>query len=106
MVLKEVPASSCEDDAADVLTVRERGVRFRQILPEAPMTAIVERSAAIHPLEPLSEEEFRTAARILRDARHLAGKRVVCSTALHEPDRAAMATGMPPREAFMTVLDR
>ncbi len=65
---------------------------------------------SLHPLEPLSEDEFRAAARILRDAGRLEGRRIICSTALLEPDhdalRAFSAGGSLDRRAFVTVLDR
>ncbi len=61
---------------------------------------------ALHPLEPLAEAEFRTAARVLREAGKLAGSTIVCSTALHEPDHAALRSGTAEREAFVTLLDR
>lgn len=75
------------------------------------MTSVAERpETALHPLEPLSEEEFRLAARILREGGQLSGRRIVCSTALHEPDHdalAGLAEGrIPGRKAFVTVLDR
>jgi primary-amine oxidase len=75
------------------------------------MTALADRpETTLHPLEPLTEEEFRAAARIVRDAGTLGPHRIICSTALHEPDRAiagASADGArPDREAFITILDR
>ena len=64
-------------------------------------------NANVHPLEPLTDDEFRAAARALRDAGHLAGRRIICSTSLHEPDHAALANGKSPeREAAVTLIDR
>lgn len=70
------------------------------------MTAVVDRAdTGLHPLEPLTEEEYRTAARVLRESGYLAGRRQVCSTALHEPDHAELTNGGGERKAFVTVLD-
>ncbi|MEX0782845.1 MAG: primary-amine oxidase [Dehalococcoidia bacterium] len=74
------------------------------------MTALVDRpETTLHHLEPLTEDEYRAAARIVRDAGKLGAHAIICSTALHEPDHAtvrAMAGGLPGREAFLTILDR
>ena len=75
------------------------------------MTTIADRpSTAVHPLEPLSEDEFRAAARILRASGKMGERAIVCSATLHEPDHAALrdfTEGRPlDREAFVTVLDR
>ncbi len=72
------------------------------------MTAAAVRARAnLHPLVPLSDDECRAAARALRDAGHLAGRRIICSTSLHEPDHAALANGKgPEREAAVTLIDR
>ena len=72
------------------------------------MTAVADRvDAGLHPLEPLTEDEFRVAASALREAGHLVGGRVICSTALHEPDHATLLNGArQEREAFVTLLDR
>ena len=69
--------------------------------------AAVPARANLHPLEPLTDDEFRAAARALRDAGHLGGRRIICSTSLHEPDHAALANGKSPeREAAVTLIDR
>ena len=66
--------------------------------------------ASPHPLEPLTEHEYRAAAAIVRAAGKLRHRVTICSTALQEPDHAALrafeggkALG---REAFLTLLDR
>ena len=63
-------------------------------------------STSIHPLEPLTEDEYRAAARILREDGFLRDRRVICSTALLEPDHAALDAGTDERVANVTVLDR
>ncbi|MGH2634366.1 MAG: primary-amine oxidase, partial [Tepidiformaceae bacterium] len=72
------------------------------------MTAVVHRpNTNLHPLEPLTEDEIRATAAVLRDASRLGGKRMVCSTALHERGHGAPSHGGEvEREAFVTVLDR
>lgn len=66
--------------------------------------------AVLHPLEPLSEEEIRTAVRVLRAARSLGPRTVICSIALHEPGKPVVAgfrrSTSTPRSAFLTLLDR
>lgn len=61
---------------------------------------------SLHPLEPLTEAEFRAAARILREDGFLRDRRVICSTALREPDHASLDAGSDERIANVTVLDR
>jgi primary-amine oxidase len=74
------------------------------------MTTTERPATTLHPLEPLSEDEIRQAARILREGGRLEGRRIICSLYLHEPDHDALgafADGRPlPREAFATILDR
>lgn len=71
------------------------------------MTAVVRRpSANLHPLEPLTDDEIRTAARVLREAGHLAAHRMVCSMALCEPGHTAPRDEVPARAVFVTLLDR
>ncbi len=59
-----------------------------------------------HPLEPLTEAEIRTAARLLREDELLRDRRVVCSTSLLEPDHAALDAGTSDRVAKVVLLDR
>jgi primary-amine oxidase len=74
------------------------------------VTTTQQSTTVLHPLEPLEEEEVRTASRILREAGKLDGRRIICSINLREPTHEELrefAGGKPlSREAFVPVLDR
>lgn len=75
------------------------------------MTTVIDRADTdLHPLEPLTEHEYRAAARVLREAGRLGPRTIICSIALHEPGHAALRVlpggEVPDRQAFVTVLDR
>jgi primary-amine oxidase len=65
--------------------------------------------AAYHPLDPLSAEEIRRAAGILREAGHAGPQTRFVSVGLHEPPKSEVASARPgqafPREAFVVALD-
>lgn len=68
-------------------------------------------AAAIpHPLDPLSPDEIRAAARIIREARPPGDSTRFVTIELHEPSKEALAApsanGAIPREAFAILLDR
>ncbi|MFN0147507.1 MAG: primary-amine oxidase [Dehalococcoidia bacterium] len=66
--------------------------------------------AVLHPLEPLTDEEMRTAVRVLREARPLGPRTVICSVVLEEPEKQVLAAFRPgsgcDRAAFVTLFDR
>ena len=63
-----------------------------------------------HPLDPLSPDEIRAAAQIIRDAQPLGDSSRFVTIELHEPPKAALtapsSNGAIPREAFAILLDR
>src|SRR5215831_18345697 len=65
--------------------------------------------AAHHPLDPLSGEEIRRAAGVLREADHAGPETRFVSISLHEPPKSELASLRPgqafPREAFIVALD-
>ena len=69
---------------------------------DSPATA-----KAVHPLEPLSEEEVSRTARILRESGHLEGDVAIAYITLHEPPKGAVLEGRDvSREALVVAVDR
>ncbi len=56
------------------------------------MTIADRTETALHPLEPLAEDEYRQVAATLRNAGKLGGGTVICSVELQEPDHEALAS--------------
>ena len=62
----------------------------------------------VHPLDPLSAAEIRTAVEVLRASGKVTDESAVVTLELREPDKNALAAtgGSPPREAFAVVYER
>ena len=63
-------------------------------------------AAAIHPLDPLSEAEYRQVKAILEAEGRLGDHVVISYVALREPEKALALAGSAPREAFIAACDR
>src|SRR5919199_6156259 len=62
---------------------------------------------AAHPLDPLSADELRRAAAVLRRDRGVDERWLFASIELREPDKAALLAGEEvPREALVALRDR
>ncbi len=58
-----------------------------------------------HPLDPLSETEIAHAAALVRGKGGLSSQAWFETIALHEPEKAELAQGNPPRLAFVCCYD-
>src|SRR2546428_6335176 len=79
-------------------------------MADEPQISPIDPSSTLHPLEPLTAEEIITAVNIVRTERNLSEHVRFVSVNLLEPPKEVVLnfkpSAIPPREAFIVLLDK